>query len=301
MKIVLLGKKGMLGNQFPEKLLDAKNKSGSDGLELFTFDHSELDVTDFVKLKEVLTQISPDIVINCIAYTNVDLAETQKAESYLLNATVPTELAKILSGLDSILVHFSTDYVFDGEKPIPEGYLETDTPNPIGYYGETKLAGEKGISENMHKYFIFRTSWLYGHRIENRGKNFVDTMLKLGKEVAEGKREKLAVVGDQFGCPTLTSDLADSVISNIIMKFDSGSLPPFGIYHQSNYGVTNWHAFAEKIFEIANLKVKVDKIETSAYPTPAKRPANSILLNTKLPNLRPWEEALRKYLEATPG
>jgi len=296
MKIVLLGKKGMLGNQFPERLQDVKNKSGSDGLELFTFDHSELDVTDFTNLREVLTKIAPDIVINCIAYTNVDLAEIQRAESYLLNATVPTELAKILSDLDSILVHFSTDYVFDGAKPVPEGYLESDTPNPIGYYGETKLAGERGISENMKKFFIFRTSWLYGYRIENRGKNFVDTMLKLGKEVVEGKREKLAVVGDQFGCPTLTSDLACSVISNVVMKFDSGSLPAFGIYHQSNDGVINWHEFAKKIFEIAKMKVKVDKITSADYPAPAKRPTNSILLNTKLPQLRAWDEALKEYI-----
>jgi len=300
MKIVLLGKKGMLGNQFPEKLQTAKARLGGD-IEIFTFDHSELDVTDTVKLREVMMKISPDIVINCIAYTNVDLAETERENSYLLNAVVPTELAKILSPLDAILVHFSTDYVFDGQKPLFEGYKEDDPTNPVNYYGETKLAGEKGIEENIKKYYILRTSWLYGRRIENRGKNFVDTMLKLGREVIEGKREKLAVVSDQFGCPTLTSDLAQSVIDNIVMKYDSGSLPEFGIYHQSNDDVTNWNEFASEIFKINGMDLNVEKITTSDFPTPAKRPLNSILLNTKLPRLRAWDEALREYLNSSPG
>jgi len=300
MKIVLLGKKGMLGNQFPDKLQNAKAKLGG-GVDIFTFDHSELDVTDTVKLREVMNKISPDIVINCIAYTNVDLAETERENSYLLNATVPTELAKILNPIGAILVHFSTDYVFDGQKPLFEGYAEDSPTSPVNYYGETKLAGENGITENMKKYYIFRTSWLYGRRIENRGKNFVDTMLKLGREIAEGKREKLTVVSDQFGCPTLTDDLASSVIDNIVMKYNSGSIPSFGIYHQSNDGVTNWHEFASKIFEFAGLDVHPEKITTTDYPTPAKRPANSILLNTKLSRLRSWDEALKEYLKSTPG
>lgn len=307
MKVILLGKKGMLGSQFDEKI----RKSFSDkSLKLFSFDHSELDITDFKEVERTFDDIKPDIVINCVAYTGVDDSEYFRKEAYLLNAKVPGKLAELCHKNRATLIHFSTDYVFDGHKksPISEIYLseenaypEKNVPNPLSYYGESKFQGEELIIKNLKNFYIIRTSWLYGKRIENKGRNFVDTMMKLGKEVVTGKRSGLKVVGDQVGSPTLTNDLAEAVLDNFVRKMmgkdtKNDAIPLFGIYHLTNSGFCSWYEFAVKIFEIAKLKVPVEKITTKEYPLPAPRPKNSILLNTKLSPLRRWDEALKDYI-----
>lgn len=274
MKILLLGSKGMLGSQFGKKLKD---------FDLRAFGgHDELDITSMRSVTRVFEGFVPDIVINCAAYTNVDEAEfiQGKKDSLSVNRDGVKNLAKCCNKFGSILLHFSTDYVFDGRK---DGYDENAICNPLNSYGESKLQGEIAIEKEMEKYFIVRTSWLYGPN----GKNFVNTMLRLGVN------GEIKVVDDQIGCPTYTSDLAESVIENFIKNPGKD----FGIYHLTNDGAVSWNGFAREIFSIKGMKVTVHKISTKEFPRPAQRPMNSVLLNTKLPKMRKWEEALKKYLD----
>ena len=308
MKILLLGKNGMLGSQFEKQL------SGfSSEFEVAALDRDELDVTDSGALKKTFEAFLPDVVVNCTGYTNVDESEFQEKEAFALNAEAPQELARLCNKHGAILIHFSTDYVFDGHKDIPlGGYEEGDMPNPLNIYGETKFKGEEFIQKEMVRFFIVRTSWLYGPRpaVDGDGRasgdrasgdrasggNFVDTMLRLGGEVLRGERETLNVVGDQFGSPTYTVDLVRAVIQRFLMKWPDRS-PDFGIYHLTGDGFCSWHEFAVRIFELAGLRVKVGRISTEQYGTAAQRPKNSVLVNTKLPGLRKWDEALEEYLK----
>lgn len=268
----------MLGSCFSERL------SGNENFELFEYDR-DLDITDYSVLRAVFQRISPDFVINCAAYTDVDGAETNRELAFKVNGEACKNIAKACKGISAILIHFSTDYVFDGRKKdgCRDSYCESDSPNPINVYGESKLLGEKMIIETMADVYIIRTSWLFGPN----GKNFVDTMLKLATE-----RDQLSVVGDQVGSPTYTKDLCEAVVRFFFKK------PAFGIYHLTNSGACSWHEFAKKIFEIKNIDVKVNKITSEEFPRPAKRPSCSILKNTKIMSLRPWEEALKAYLES---
>lgn len=273
MKILLLGSKGMLGSQFEKKLK---------GFDLRAFGgHDELDITSMRSVLRVFEGFIPDVVINCAAYTNVDEAEfiQGKKDSFKVNRDGVNNIAKCCKKFGSVLIHFSTDYVFDGRK---DGYDENAICNPLNNYGESKLQGEIAIEKEMDKYFIVRTSWLYGPN----GKNFVNTMLRLGDEIK--------VVDDQVGCPTYTSDLADAVIKYFVKNPENG----FGIYHLTNDGATSWNKFAREIFRIVGRNVDVKKISTKEFPRPAQRPMNSVLLNTKLPKMRKWEEALKEYLES---
>ena len=184
---------------------------------------------------------------------------------------------------------FSTDYVFDGMNSA--GYAEGDAVAPINVYGESKLAGEKLIEENMEKYYIVRTSWLFGLN----GKNFVDTMLKFGAAAIQNGTE-MKVVNDQIGSPTYTHDLVNAVIGQIVEPLEDEKPFPFGIYHLTNSGVCSWYDFAKKIFEIKKMEVKVLPVTTAEFPRPAKRPNFSILLNSKMPAMRSWSEAVETYL-----
>lgn len=275
MKALLLGKNGLLGSQFNSQLK---------GVELFAFGHEDLDVLDFKQVEKIFGDISPDIVINCTGYTRVDDAEDGEKEAFKLNAEAPKNIAKLCDKFGSVLIHFSTDYVFDGRKIPPDGYDEACVPNPLNVYGESKFLGEEGVIGGMKKFYIIRTSWLYGPN----GKNFVDTMLKLGS------KGSLKVVNDQFGSPTYSADLAKAVIEHFV----GGLRPLFGIYHLTNDGFTNWHEFAVEIFELAGMKVEVKPISSREYPTAAQRPKNSILINTKLSKLRGWREALKDCLNS---
>lgn len=305
MKILLLGKNGMLGSQFEKQL-----SSVGDGFEVVAFDRDDLDVTDSRATEGIFATILPDVVINCTGYTNVDEAEFEKKEAFKLNAEAVQNIAQLCDKYGVILIHFSTDYIFDGHKDVSNGgYKENAMPNPLNVYGETKFKGEEFVQKEMVKYFIIRTSWLYGPRSgggagvrdanASGGRNFVDTMLRLGNEVLRGEREGLNVVCDQFGSPTYTVDLVRTVIDEFLIKLPDrlpNRSPDFGIYHLTGDGFCSWYEFAVRIFELAGLRVEVGRISTAQYRTAAQRPKNSVLVNTKLPKMRKWDEALEEYL-----
>lgn len=251
--------------------------------QMYGFDKIDLDITNPVALREVFMRISPQIVLNCAGYTDVDGCEKNKDLAFKVNAEAVGEIAKNCAEKKSLLIHFSTDYVFNGEKS--HGYKEDDQPNPINVYGSSKLKGEEFIKESGCNHYIVRTSWLFG----DNGKNFVDTIIDAGKNNAE-----IDVVSDQTGCPTYTSDLCKTVLTRFI-DVDKPLL--FGIYHIVNSGNTTWFDFAKKIFELKKMTTKINPITSDKLIRPAKRPKCSMLLNTKLKTkLRSWEEALKSYL-----
>lgn len=276
MKVLLLGKSGLLGSYFYDRF------SGLVGFSFYAPTHQDLDITDYDALKDYIFRIKPEVVLNCTGYTAVDDAETHRDEAFKLNGEAVGELARICKEAASVLIHFSTDYVFDGENA--SGYKEDDGVAPINIYGESKLEGERLIAKNMDQYYIIRTSWLFGEF----GKNFVDTMVDLAKI-----KDELQIVGDQLGSPTYASDLTTLVIESFIKKHDL----PFGIYHVTNSGSCSWCEYAKEIFKIKGAEVKVEEVDSSAFPRPAKRPHYSILLSVKFEHkMRPWQEALEAYL-----
>lgn len=262
MNILVTGASGQLG-----KCIQDLAREHSDLNFSFT-DIPELDITDENFVKHYFEDNSFDYCINCAAYTAVDLAESQADKAYLINAEAVRILAEACRECNCVLIHISTDFVFDGEKKEP--YTEKDIPNPINVYGKSKLQGELYVQELLKDYFIIRTSWVYSEH----GKNFLKTMLRLGNEM-----EELNVVNDQIGSPTYASDLATFILSLITNKRIE-----YGLYHYSNEGAISWHDFAIKIFEVAELHLKVNPISTSAYPSPARRPKNSNLNKTKTIN-----------------
>ena len=269
MKILVTGANGMLGQDLCPILED-------EGFEVVETDIHNLDITDIKCVENVLTAEKPDYVIHCAAYTNVDKAEEDKEIAYKINAEGTKNLAEVCKKSDITLVYISTDYVFDGTK---EGkYLPTDKTNPMSVYGASKLEGEKSVQE-CEKYYITRTSWLYGHH----GKNFVETMISLKD------KEELKVVDDQVGCPTWTCELANGIVKIITEKM------PYGIYQVCGSGHTSWYGFAKKTFELCGFDVNLKPCTTEEFPRPAKRPKNSIMENGKL--CRNWEVALKEYID----
>jgi dTDP-4-dehydrorhamnose reductase len=271
MKVVVIGSKGMLGVDLVNEL----NKNGT--FEVVAFDYSNLDITKEVDMKQIADE-KPDFLINCAAYTNVDLAETEKDKCFLVNVEGVKNLVKTCNKINSVLVQISTDYVFDGNK---ESYDEEDEKNPCNYYGKTKADAENYVSFNLNKYYIIRTSWLFG----KNGKNFVDTICKLANE-----KNELKVVNDQIGRPTYTIDLSKSLIQLLLAK------KPFGIYNITNSGKCSWFEFAKKIIELTKLNCAIKSCTTFEYPRPAKRPKCSVLNNNKFDQMRSWELALKDYL-----
>ncbi len=288
----------MLGSAF------FKTLSGDADFEIFAFSREDLDICDYDALVSLFSKISPDFVINCAAYTAVDDCEDHRELAFKVNGEALEVIAKACKAENCRLIHFSTDYVFDGRKA--EGYLENDAVNPINAYGESKLLGEQNIAKNMDEYFIIRTSWLFG----DNGKNFVGTMIRLSKE-----RDSLKVVNDQIGSPTYTMDLCFYVIDNFLrpffeireecharagidhIDFDRESID-FGIYHVTNSGSASWFDFAKAIFEAAGIKINVEPISSDQFPAKAIRPKYSILLNSKIPaRMRDWREAMEVYLK----
>jgi dTDP-4-dehydrorhamnose reductase len=257
--------------------------------------HGEFDLASPETLPAALRQIKPDLIVNPAAYTAVDKAEDEQDLAYAVNAEAPGVLAREAAKLGISLVHFSTDYVFDGSQLT--AYAETDTPSPLGAYGASKLAGEEMVQASGAEHLILRTSWVYGLR----GRNFLLTMQRLARE-----RDKLGVVSDQFGAPTWCRSIADATAQVLALWLSPGASADdrkrlSGIYHLSCAGRTSWHGFAEAILE--NMRERGDKtaklkaITSAEYPTPASRPANSVLSNEKLQStfgvaLPPWEEAL---------
>lgn len=276
MKILITGANGMLAK--------AVIKQFKDNNEIILTDVSELDITNEIKTSEFVKNVKPDYIINCAAYTAVDKAEEDIEIAEKVNAIGPKNLAIAANNNNSILIHISTDYVFNGELDISKAYIESNEVAPVTVYGKTKAIGEKNIIENCDKYYIFRTAWLYGD-----GNNFVRTMVKLGKE-----KDEVNVVMDQHGSPTYTVDLA-SIINQVIDK-----KLPYGIYHSTNEGFTTWYEFTKKIYEMANLNCKVNPVTSEEFIRPAKRPKNSKLSKQKLIEndivVPKYEDALKRYL-----
>lgn len=280
-KILVVGGNGQLG-QCIQKLAPKYN----DQFE-FEFAGSDvLNITDVSQIQTVLERFQPEYVINASAYTAVDLAEKEKEQAFAVNATGVGNLAKICKDHNTILIHVSTDYVFDGETNLP--YSEDDFTNPIGVYGTSKREGEELALENNPETIILRTSWLYSEF----NKNFVKTMLHLF-----GVKDELGIVGDQYGQPTNANDLAEAIMHIIEAKNKS-----FGIYHFSNYPETTWFDFASKIKEFSGASVTLKSITTAEFPTPAKRPKRSTMCLDKIENdykIEPkyWENSLRDCIE----
>jgi dTDP-4-dehydrorhamnose reductase len=274
--ILVTGSNGQVGSELREL-------SSEYGFDFFFTDRGELDICDILAVEQFGASKKIDIIINCAAYTAVDKAETEKEIADKINHLAVKNLAKIAKENNIKLVHISTDYVFDGVSCKP--YIETDTTNPTGVYGQTKLGGEKAILEiNPANSIIIRTSWVYS----SFGANFVKTMLRLGKE-----RESLGVVYDQVGTPTYAMDLAKTIL-DILPKVQNDKTE---IYHYSNEGVLSWYDFAKEIMKMAKLECQITPIETFQYPTPTKRPYFSVLNKAKIKNdfnitIPYWKESL---------
>lgn len=252
-RALVLGGNGQLGQCL--KSVDQRS------LDLVFLSSAEANIIESSSLTSALDTYQPDLVINCAAYTAVDLAEDEPLKAAAINAQGPELLASLCSSRDMPLIHVSTDFVFGGMMPVP--LVETDLTEPISVYGKTKLQGESGIIRNTSKHVIIRTSWLYS---EN-GNNFVKTMLRLGKE-----RGQLQVVCDQLGSPTYAIDLAEAIV-------DIASRPElsYGIFHYSNEGVASWYDFACEIFRRSGLSVRVEPVRSSQFPTKAERPKYSVM------------------------
>jgi len=276
MDILILGAKGMFGHD----LMAVFNDSQPIG-----WDIEEIDITQRDEVFRKIADLSPKVIINAAAYTDVDNAETNQDLAQKVNAEAVGYLTEVCQKIKAIFIHYSTDYVFEGGRK--EGYIENNIPqNPVNFYGKSKLLGEKKIINSQLNYYLIRTAWLFGPKSNPcQHKNFVETILKL----SQGKNE-IKVVNDQFGSPTYTYDLALATKNLLEKKF------PFGIYHLTNDGVTNWYEFAKEVVKLADLKTQILPCSTDEFPRPAKRPKYSILLNTKYPKLRKWEEALKDYL-----
>jgi dTDP-4-dehydrorhamnose reductase len=263
---------------------------------LVCVDFPEIDLTDCGSISKWVFETSPAIIINAAAYTAVDKAESEPERCHQINAAAPGILAEEAKRAGALLVHYSTDYVFDGTKSSP--YLETDSPNPLGVYGRSKLAGDQAVQQVDGAHLIFRLCWVYG----NRGQNFMLTIMRLARE-----REKLRIVKDRLGCPTWSRMIAETTalaLRKLLISGDVGSVK--GTYHLAASGHTTWHGFAEAIVRLMPEDTKkcktIEPITTPEYPLPARRPAYSVLCCDKLERvfglkLPHWEESLKQVLE----
>lgn len=288
MKILITGSKGQLGNELQRIIQNGYSEIGkvSENIknsEAFPLDRDELDITKLEDVKKVLNEIKPDVVINCAAATNVDGCESNQDMAFQINAIGARNLAMVCEEIGAKLVQVSTDYVFSGKGDTP--LTEYDMPDPYSVYGKTKLKGEEYVREFSSKYYIVRTAWLYGYV----GKNFVYTMMRLGKE-----KEALTVVNDQRGNPTHANDLAHHILKLIETE-------EYGVYHCTGKGECSWYDFASLIMELSGRNCKVTPVTSEEYKTPAKRPEYSSLDNMMLrctvgDEMRDWKEALKSFM-----
>ncbi|MED5099755.1 dTDP-4-dehydrorhamnose reductase [Niallia sp. FSL K6-0212] len=276
MKILVTGYSGQLGY---DVVLEGKKR----GFDMIGVGHKELDITQEEQVRNYIHTVKPDVVIHCAAYTAVDNAEDNKDVCFDVNVNGTKYLAASAKSVDAKFIYISTDYVFEGTGIEP--FTEEDAANPVGYYGITKHEGEKAVQSLLDKYFIVRISWVFGIN----GNNFIKTMLRLAET-----RKELNVVGDQYGSPTYTFDLAKLLL-------DMAETEKYGVYHASNEGFTTWADFAKEIFQVAGKAVKVNSITTEEYPTKAVRPKNSRMSKDKLEKngftrLPAWQDALTRYI-----
>lgn len=271
MKVLVTGAGGMLGQDLCPLLED-------EGYDVIETRSKTMDITDKEKVLEVFAEQAPDLVIHCAAYTNVDGAEEDFETALLINEKGTENVAIAAEKADIPIVYISTDYVFDGTADKP--YKPDDKPNPVDNYGLSKLKGEEAVKKHCKKHYIIRTSWLYGHH----GKNFVETMISLGKKMPE-----VRVVDDQVGCPTWSVALSEAIIKLLEDEAD------FGTYHVCGSGKTSWYGFTKEIFKLAGIKTPVIPVTTAEFPRPAKRPAYSVLENGGI--CPDWKVSLRQYME----
>ena len=280
MKILIIGADGQLGTDLC-KVIPKK--------EQIPLTIKDIDITDREKTFAVIKKHSPDIVINTAAYHHVDKCEDEPALAFTVNSDGVKHVAEACRDLDAVLVHISTDYVFDGEKGSP--YVETDTPNPLSVYAKSKYAGELTVVQTLKKYFIVRSTGLYGVAgcLGKGGTNFVEGMLRRAET-----RPELRVVTDEILSPTYTLDLAGKIHQLVRTR-------NFGLYHIVNHGECSWYDFTCKIFDLLGQKVTIHKVSASEFKTKAPRPKYSVLRNANLEKLgmddmRSWQEALKAYL-----
>jgi len=285
LKILITGQHGQLSQALQQRL---------QGLgELIVLGRDRLDLAHVDQIREQVRGHRPDLIINAAAHTAVDQAESEPDAAFAVNATAPGVLAEEAKALGVPLIHYSTDYVFDGSKPAP--YTEADTPNPLGVYGQSKLAGEQAIAAVGGEYLILRTSWVYSLH----GKNFLLTMQRLLQE-----KPQMRIVADQIGAPTWAGTIANSTRA-LIEHWQAGQAGEWGVYHLTAQGETSWFGFAQAIGEHLRAAGKpcaeLEAIPSSAYPTPAKRPLNSRLDCSRLQqqwqvSQPSWQDALRECL-----
>jgi dTDP-4-dehydrorhamnose reductase len=280
MKILICGGRGQLGSDCTEVLSRVH--------DVTALGHREMDITSMESVEEVVRELRPDMVLNCAAYTKVDACETEKELAWSINVDGPRNLAVVSSDAGVKLIHISTDYVFNGLKRVPEPYLEDDAPDPISYYGKTKLESERMVRSLAEDHIIIRTAWVYGIK----GSNFLKTMLRLALSNPGGV---IKVVNDQYGSPTWSYRLAEQIAR--LIEVDAR-----GTYHATSEGYCTWYEVAEFFLDRMGVEYNIVPCSTEEYPTPAKRPANSILENMRLKkegiNLMPhWKDDIGVFIE----
>ncbi len=289
MKILIIGQHGQVSQALQQQLHDLG--------ELIVLGRDQLDLANPEQIRQQIRAQRPHLIINAAAHTAVDLAESEPDAAFAINAIAPGVLAEEAKALGIPLIHYSTDYVFDGSKPAP--YTEADPPNPLSIYGQSKLAGERAIAAVGGEYLILRTSWVYS----NHGKNFLLTMQRLLQE-----KPHMRIVADQIGAPTWAGTIAASTRA-LIERWQAGKPGQWGIYHLTAQGETSWFGFAEAIGHQLRAQGKacaeLEAIASSAYPTPAKRPLNSRLDCSHLQqqwhvSQLQWQDALRECLAQQP-
>ncbi|OGW85332.1 MAG: dTDP-4-dehydrorhamnose reductase [Omnitrophica bacterium RIFCSPLOWO2_01_FULL_45_10] len=296
-KVLITGSNGMLGTDLWQEL--------NGDYEILGLDISGsrvkgqgsrvnvVDITDKDKIRSLIYKIKPDIVLHTAAWTDVDGCELNREKAYEINYGGTENIARACKDADADLIYISTDFVFDGKKKSP--YKETDLPNPLNVYAQTKLKGEEAVKNLVKKYFILRTSWLYG----SNGKNFVDTILQIAE-----KKKVLKVVDDQIGSPTYAKDLAKAIhllLDKAFVRSAERGVRSYGVYHVTNDGSVSWYEYAKEILKLSGSKTKVIPISSEELNRPAKRPAMSVLDNSKFKKfcdyrMRSWKDALREYL-----
>ncbi len=286
MRILLFGSNGQVGAAFRGLRLRT-------GDQLVAVGREQCDLADAAAIRRTIREAAPEVIVNAAAYTAVDRAESDRDLCFAINADAPSTMAEEAATSEATLVHYSTDYVFDGSKASP--WQEDDPTGPLNVYGASKLAGEQRIAASGARYAIFRTSWVYS----NHGSNFLKSMLRLGAE-----RPELRIVDDQRGAPTSAKAIAEATVRIL----GGGAALPTGIYHMTAGGATTWCGFARAIFAGAGMTAqpRVTAIASSEYPTPARRPANSVLSNDKFEHtfrfrLPEWQQQLDEVLAERAG
>ena len=282
MKILVTGKNGQLGKSIHKRVTNNEHTD-----EFVFVGREELDLSSTDSITSYFNHNNFDIIINCAAHTAVDKAEEEAVLANQINHLAVAQLAQIAKIQQAKLIHISTDYVFDGESDKP--YTETDVTNPINIYGKTKLAGEQALKDIMSTdAIIIRTSWVYSEY----GNNFVKAMLRLGQE-----RDELNIVSDQIGSPTYATDLANAILDTMQNKAFKEAGQETQVYHYSSVGEISWYEFSKEIFELTDIQCSVSPITTEQYPTPAKRPKNTLMNKDKIAetfsvNIPDWKESL---------